>query len=342
MDDDLFLRLCLLKMSGLGLSKASILLKKPQEGFDFLEAHPNKDQIRVAAEQEFSQARKLNVQIISQINPNYPTAFTLLKDPPSVLYCAGDLSKTNNYFGIIGTRRATHYGKEMGALFGQELAAQGFVIVSGLAHGIDTSAHQGALKGGTTVAILGSGLANIYPKENQDLARTIAQKGAVISEFPLHTPPHAYNFPRRNRLVSALSQGLLLVEAPLKSGAMGTMELGRALGRKLFALPGRADIETFRGNHALIKQKVAELVEKPEEIVEAFGDKISSSSPCALPSCSPEEAQLLAVFPQEEVTLDWLTVQGGITAAALNTLLMRLLLKGLVKEYPNKRYRKKN
>lgn len=339
MDDELFLLLCLLNIKGLGQTQARQLF---QDGgiTQFLSQNPLSTEAKRLAEQELCLARKLNVLLLSLSSPAYPKPFKELSDPPLLLYVAGDITRLERCIGVIGTRQATHYGKEMAERFGEQLAEQGWAVISGLARGIDTSAHRGALKRGVTAAILGSGLANLYPKENQDLAHKIAQEGVLISEFALRTPPHPYHFPKRNRLVSCLSQALVLIEAPLKSGAMGTMELGQKQGRQLFALPGRADIETFKGNHALIKLGRAQLVETPDEVSEAMGYS-GVQRVVATPVCSKEEAQLLAFFPAEEVSFDRLALDTSMNPSALNAALMRLLLKGLIKEYPNKQYRKR-
>lgn len=341
MNSKILLTLCLLNIKGLGPVRVKRLLQQSEEAGVFLKNHPERDQAQALADKELEWAKRLNVTLISYDDPTYPSAFKELDDAPLLLYMAGDLKGLSNCLGIIGTRQATTYGREMATRFGEVLAEQGVSIVSGLARGIDTCAHQGALKTGKTIAILGSGLANIYPAENKELARKIAASGgALISEFPLGAPPHAYHFPRRNRLVSALSQGLLLVEAPLKSGAMGTMEIARNQNRPLFALPGRADLENFRGNHALIKKGWARLVEEPLEIIEALGLESKPTSytqpPASRSHCTAEELHLLSFFPSGEISFDTLSALTQLPPALLNKLVMSLILKGIIKECPGK------
>jgi len=344
MNEKILLILCLLNIKGLGPVRIKRLLAQGEDATAFLKKHSEGDRAQFLAEKEYQLASRLNITLISYDDPAYPDSFKELADPPLLLYRAGNPTGLVPSLGIIGTRQATSYGREMAAQFGEVIAQQGVYIVSGLARGIDTCAHQGALKGGKTIALLGSGLANIYPAENKDLARKIAANGgALISEFPLSAPPHAYHFPRRNRLVSALSQGILLVEAPLKSGAMGTMEIARSHNRPLFALPGRADLENFKGNHSLIKKGWARLVEEPVELLEALGlvtpVNIQKSSKVSDPLCTPEELHLLKAFPPEEASFDRLSALTQFPPPLLSKLLMSLILKGFIKEYPGKKFR---
>jgi len=186
-----------------------------------------------------------------------------------VLYINGNKAALNkSLFAIVGTRNPTAYGISMAQDFSYNLSLLGIVIVSGLARGIDTAAHKGALKKGQTVAVLGSGLLNIYPRENTHLAERIAEKnGAVVSEFPLHMAPRRENFPRRNRIVSGLSKGVLVVEAAARSGALITAHLALEQNREVFALAGRADSLVSKGAHLLIKEG-AKLVDSIDDILE--------------------------------------------------------------------------
>lgn len=340
MDEEVFLILSLLNIRGLGPIKITKLIQNEGEAEFFLARCPSRDQAKKAAEKEIQLAHKLNVKLIPFTSELYPSKLLELKDFPPLLYIAGHLDKDSQGVAIIGTRQATPYGLEMGERFGAYLAEEGYAVISGLARGIDTSAHRGALKTGKTIAIVGSGLANLYPSENKELARRIAQNGALISELPLHNPPNAYNFPRRNRLVSALAEALVLIEAPLKSGAMGTMTLGKEMNRPLFALPGRADSENYRGSHALIKSCAARLVESPKDVILALGGTPKAKIAAQRSTPTDEEARFLSFFSSEDISLDALAERTALPPHTLNVVLMRLLMKGHIKELPGKRYRK--
>lgn len=211
-----------------------------------------------------------HVKLIPFTSASYPKKLLEVEDYPPLIYLKGEWKPQDAHnIAIIGTRDPTPYGQKMAESFGCDLASLGFTIISGLARGIDTTAHRGALKKGRTIAVIGSGLAHIYPPENSDLAQEIAQQGAIISEFSMQTPPEKQHFPMRNRIVSGLSQGVLLIEAPLKSGAMITMDFAKRHRRRRYAIPGRVDIESFRGNHFLIKEGV-QLVECAFDIANSF------------------------------------------------------------------------
>ncbi len=284
-------------------------------------------------------------QIIPYTSAVFPKRLLDLTDHPVILYVQGELRKEDQQcLAIVGTRQPSIYGIEMAEKIANDLASQGLTIVSGLARGVDTAAHRGALKRGRTLAVIGSGLADIYPKENSQLAREIANHGALISEFPMDTPPDRQNFPQRNRIVSGMTMGTLLIEAPLRSGAMITMERGLAQGRKLFALPGRADSEQFQGNHSLIKNGQAYLVENAKDIMGHFEQlNIFSAVPTpvfAKPILEKEELNLFAALPTGEFAIDQLQHMTKLPVPKLSVLLMSLVLKKAVKEYPGKIYKK--
>lgn len=291
-------------------------------------------------------ARRSNVELIPYTDPRYPEMLLQAADHPALLYVKGDLiAAGRKSIAVVGTRNASIYGLEMAGKISRDLNAMGFTVISGLARGIDTAAHRGALVGnGKTVAVIGSGLRCIYPRENERLADEIARHGCLMSEFPMMTPPNKQNFPQRNRIVSGLSLGTLLVEAPLKSGAMITMERAFVQNRKLFALPGRADIDGFRGNHNLIKSGKAVLVEKAEDIVSHFEDL----SLAALPQRSEnqhffldeQERRLLDSMPTEEISVDNLALLMNFPIYQVNTILMGLVLKKAIREFPGKIYKK--
>lgn len=277
----------------------------------------------------------------------YPKGLLELNDYPVLLYVKGELKPQDvNSIAVIGTRQASIYGKEMAEMLSRDLVHQGFCIVSGLARGIDTHAHQAALNAsGRTIAVIGSGLADIYPQENEILAKTIATNGALISEFPMATPPDRQNFPQRNRLVATMTRGTLLIEAPEKSGAMITVSRALAHKRPVFAIPGRADSEAFRGNHSLIKTGQAQLVENANDIASTFTDLFKPMRLGAAVTkneipLEPEEKSLLQSMPAEELSIDELIDRTKLPVMKLNVLLMSLILKRMIKEYPGKVFKK--
>lgn len=284
------------------------------------------------------------VSLIPYWDDAYPRSLSQQGDAPALLYCKGAFhARDTQGVGIVGTRNPSIYGKEMAEQIGRNLASSGVTVISGLARGVDTAAHLGALQTGRTIAVIGSGLARLYPTENQGLAERIERNGVVISEYPMLTPPDRQNFPQRNRIVSALSRGVLLIEAPEKSGAMITMEKALHQGKSLFALPGRVDWGSFAGNHKLIKSGQAKLCESAADILESF-DSLFAMPPqpptlTTKRNLSPEEAQLLQELGLVEHTFDEIAQLTDLPVAKLNVLLMGLVLKKNIKEYPGKIYR---
>lgn len=287
---------------------------------------------------------KFNFQIVPFTSPKYPKRLLELHDHPIILYVKGEIKNFDQHsIAIVGTRQASLYGKDMASKIAQDLASSGITVVSGLARGIDTEAHLGALKTGRTLAVIGSGLANIYPHENVALAERIAANGALISEFPPETPPDRQNFPQRNRIVSGMTMGTLLIEAPLKSGAMITMQRAKEQGRKLFALPGRVDNENYHGNHHLIKNGDADLIENAGDILNSFNGLFTyqSAPPTKpMPHLEETEKQLLSLLPKEELSIDDIIKLSNLPVAKLNILLMSLVLKKVIREYPGKIYKR--
>lgn len=301
-------------------------------------------------QQNLELVEQSNVQLIPFTSSSYPKALLSIADPPALLYVKGNLlPKDCQSLAIVGTRQASLYGKEMAENIAQELASNGFTVLSGLARGIDTAAHQGALKTGRTIAVIGSGLSLIYPSENQNLANSIAEQGALISEFPMQTPPDRQNFPQRNRIVSGMAMGTLLIEAPLKSGAMITMNKAYQYRRKLFALPGRADNENFHGNHSLIKSGKAQLVENAQDIFTHFQDFFSFATHSYDTKenfqelnlgLDKEELTLFQQMPIEEIAIDDLYTLTSLPIQNIHRILMGLVLKKKIKEFPGKIYKK--
>ncbi|MDD5116795.1 MAG: DNA-processing protein DprA [Candidatus Omnitrophica bacterium] len=220
-------------------------------------------------EDDLALAKKAGIRIVTLFDRDYPRLLKEIPGAPIVLYVSGDIGAADNpSIGIVGSRRASFYGLNNAERFAAELSARGITVVSGMARGVDTYAHRGALKAkGRTVAVMGSGFSHIYPPENAGLAKRISENGAVISEFPMKTKPLAQNFPRRNRLISGLSLGVLVAEAARNSGALITADFALEQGREVFALPGRIDSNGSTGPNSLLKQG-AKLVTCCEDILE--------------------------------------------------------------------------
>ena len=297
-------------------------------------------------ERELEGIERLGLKIITLADADYPRPLRDLPAPPPVLYLLGDYREQDELaIAIVGTRRCTPYGRMVAEQLAKGLGELGMTIVSGLALGIDTAAHRGALAaGGRTLAVLGSGFAYIYPQENVRLLREIAASGGVLSEFPLRTQPERWNFPRRNRIISGLARGVVVVEAPERSGALITARLALEQGREVFALPGRITDETSRGTNRLLREG-AKLVEDVEDIIEEFPDlrallEERGAQPRERPELSPLEERLLQFLEWEPLHFDEILERSGLSPTELSHGLLQLQLKDLIKEFPGKRYAK--
>ncbi len=294
---------------------------------------------------DLAAAKKLGVNIITLFDRDYPQNLKEIPGAPLVLYVLGKIALEDNLsFGIVGSRRASFYGLINAEKFASGLSGQGVTIVSGMARGVDTYAHRGALKAqGRTIAVMGSGFNHIYPPENAGLAKKIALSGAVISEFPMDTKPLAQNFPRRNRLISGLSLGVLITEAAKNSGAMITADFALEQGRDVFALPGRIDALESMGTNALIKQG-AKLVTCCEDILEELNlgiTKIRKTDNLLIKqkiSCLQDEGLLYDYIKQQPIAIDDLVNKTSLTSSQISTLILRLQLKKLIKELPGKQF----
>ncbi len=230
-----------------------------------------------ALDQELELITKENIDCLDIFDQDYPSLLKEIENPPIVLYLKGDRKVLGKFlFAIVGSRKPTSYGISIAGDFSDKLSKKGIVIVSGLARGIDTIAHQEAIKTGGTIAVLGSGLLNIYPRENKNLACEIASSGAVVSEYPLLTSPSRENFPRRNRIVSGMSKGVLVVEATSRSGALITAHSACEQNREVFAIPGSINSPLSKGTHILIKEG-AKLVDCLDDILEELGVAVSDT-----------------------------------------------------------------
>ena len=274
----------------------------------------------------------------------YPAALLNIEDPPLMLYMLGahvNRGQTAtkiiaNSLAIVGSRNPTPQGESNARQFAKAFAEAGVCVVSGLALGIDGAAHDGALLGGgQTIAVVGTGLDRVYPKKHLALAHRIAQKGMLISEFPLGTPPLTANFPRRNRIISGLTRGTLVVEAALKSGSLITARLAAEQGKEVFAIPGSIHSPQSRGCHALIKQG-AKLVELAQDVLEELNLLPAglSASPDSTDAAPLQESPLLAALGFDTVSLDELQARTGLDTPRLQAQLLELELEGRVARLP--------
>ena len=291
---------------------------------------------------EFKACRKLGLGLISIDDPQYPVNLKNIPGSPIVLYVKGKLEEADRLgLAIVGSRRASYYGLNIAQKFAAELSAQGLTIVSGMARGIDTAAHKGALKAnGRTIAVIGSGFNYIYPEENIELAEEISKNGAVISEFSVDMPPKRENFPRRNRIISGLCMGTLVVEAARNSGAIITADFALEQGREVFALPGKVDTMSAYGTNELIKQG-AKLVTCVDDILEEFGMSARFNSKIKMPAqeeiCS-KESVLYKLITADPIDMDELAEKSNLSIPCLSELLLEMRLKKQVRQLPGKLY----
>ncbi|KUG21604.1 rossmann fold nucleotide-binding protein smf [hydrocarbon metagenome] len=303
---------------------------------------------KVKAELELLDKNKIN--IITCHDELYPPRLMNIYDRPPLMYVRGDLNRDDINIAIVGSRMASSYGKYTTERISRELALKGLTIVSGMARGIDSTAHRGAIAAhGRTIAILGSGLDIIYPPENKKLFDDIIQNGAVISEFPLGTPPRSANFPTRNRIISGMCCGVVIVEAGEKSGSLITAKLALEQGREVFAVPGSIDSAGSRGTNKLIKQG-AILIESVDDILEEIIPQIEITIPLKSPhvSCSEKVNQecheILTGFDQKifdsiskgRIHIDDIISTTGLPSAGILSVLTNMELRGIVEQHPGK------
>lgn len=301
---------------------------------------------RQRARAELEQLGRRNVSLLTPNCAAFPGALRTIPDCPVLLYCCGTLDWLDHpAVAIIGARTATDYGRRIATGFAAELSALGITIVSGAAYGVDAAAHRGALaSGGGTVAVLGCGIDVVYPRAHVDLFRDIAGSGLLLSEYPIGTKPEGFRFPARNRIISGLVQGVVVVEATERSGSLITARLALDQGREVFAVPGRIDSLKSAGTHRLIQQG-AHLVHTVSDILEGLSWNTGATHVGTKPGVSGDE---LAVTAQEQQLLDSLDTypldiealirQTGLAIVELHSLLLQLELKGLVRQLPGQQY----
>ncbi|MDD5005163.1 MAG: DNA-processing protein DprA [Candidatus Omnitrophica bacterium] len=354
-------------LGSISISRLLNAFDKPQEVFD---ASPEKlsgvegitarkiSEIKKARksvnlERELKLAKDSGINIITILDDNYPENLKNIYDPPAVLYVKGEfLDCDYNSVGVVGSRRASFYGLSTASRLSAELSGLGLTIVSGLARGIDTASHKGALSAnGRTIAVLGSGLLKMYPPENEKLAEEISKNGAVISEFSLETPPLARNFPRRNRIISGLCLGIVIVEAARNSGALITADSALQQGREVFAVPGKMDSFTSVGTHNLIKQG-AKLISNSQDIMEElviklkqFSETKEDKSVAAKDNTKKQNAILdkeadsvYKILSQEPQHIDEIINLTNMNVSQISSILMKLQLTNMAKELPGKNF----
>ena len=297
-------------------------------------------------EREICRARDAGVRIVSFASSDYPPRLRTIADPPPCLYSSGEICAVDdNAVAIVGTRSASDYGRKLAREIAGGLASLGFTVISGMARGIDAMAHDAALtSGGRTIAVLGSGVDIAYPPEHDKLYQRIQAHGAVISELPMGSRPLAFNFPARNRLISGLSMGVVVVEATEKSGSLITAASALDQGREIFAVPGQAGASRSRGPHQLIRQG-AKLVESVEDIIEEIAPQLSrrgqsqSQTPRRLPPDAGADVRAIFDLLQDRALhIDDLVQNSGMAASRVSQILLELELQGFLRQLPGSRY----
>lgn len=309
-------------------------------------------------DRELDRAEEEGLELVTIEDADYPKDLREIFSPPVVLYTKGAgkgfFSGAVAHVAIIGTRKATPYGLSMATSIAEDLTKAGVVVVSGLARGCDSAAHRGALKAtGETIAVLGCGIDKVYPKENEGLYKEIAERGLLVSEFPLGTPPLAQNFPIRNRIVSGLSTGVLVIEAPFKSGAMMTARMALEAGREVMAMPGQAGGKTTGGTNRLIKDG-ATLIENAGDVLEALSltpgvnielpfneEKASPTGKNLANNLGSNEKNIIDILDAGPLHIDNITQESKLPAHKVSSILLTLELDGIVDQLPGKVFFKK-
>lgn len=295
---------------------------------------------------ELKQIERYAVSVVTYRDSEYPRNLLAIYDPPPVLYIRGKLEAGDDRaVAIVGSRMATRHGRTFTERLARDLAVQGVTVVSGMARGIDSAAHRGALLGrGRTVAVLGCGVDVTYPAESRGLMREIVSHGAVISEFPMGTKPHASNFPRRNRVISGLAAGVVVVEATRQSGALITVNYALEQGREVFAVPGNVSFPSSQGTSRLLKEG-AKLVERVEDVLEEILPQWRSPSQTAgtgndrpRAALNDEERLIYSLLGEEPVHIDRLITETHWDAGRVSRVLLNLELAGMISQLAGKQF----
>jgi DNA processing protein len=322
----------LMKIEGLKKEVAQRIIKK-----EFV-SNPN---------EELRQTEKCNARIITYKEPSYPELLKQISSPPMLLYVKGkDLPVKQTLIGIVGSRNPTHYGLRSSEKIALGLARRNIGVVSGLAKGIDSAAHEGCLRGkGFTVAVIGTGINIVYPSGNRKLFDQISESGTIISEFPVNTPPEPKNFPIRNRIISGLCKGIVVVEATKRSGSLITASFALEQNREVFAVPGSIDSPQSIGTHFLIKQG-ARLIEKPDDILEEFGfysdgnrdTNVLLNNASILSDMDESEKKVYEVLGDYPIHIDEIVRTVSMDTGVVSGILMKMELRGIVKQIVGKMF----
>ncbi|MBL7107976.1 MAG: DNA-protecting protein DprA [Candidatus Cloacimonetes bacterium] len=348
----------LVSISGLGSGKIQRLLKifqSPNKIFrstkfelsdlSFLSENVIKEIVENSdnefVENQLQMLGKHNVRLISILDEEYPDLLKFIYAPPIFLYIKGKiLPKDNNAIAIVGTRKASNYGKLSTQKIASEIAKSGFTIISGLAYGIDGCAHNAALNaGGRTIAVFGTGLETVYPSSHRNLAERIVQNGALISEFPMGTKIETWNFPTRNRIISGMSKGTLVIEGGKKSGALLTAKMALDQNREVFAIPGNINSKNSEGPNYLIKLG-AKIVTKASDILEEYQVQMQVDTEKITPKMNKNEEKIYKLLQQNEknLNLDKMVEISNFSPAQLSVMLFNMEMKGIVKRGAQNQY----
>ncbi len=346
-------RLMLFNMSGISpanyrklLDKYGALANIKQEEIDRL--FDKKKLLHKDLDNELKQVKKEGVKVLTLEDEEYPASLKYISDPPYILYFKGTLKKEDSIsIGVVGCRNPTVYGKLCTEKFTTKLLQRGFTVISGLARGVDTVCHNTAVKlKQRNIAVMGSGFSRLYPKENRQLAEEIAACGAVVSEFSMFTEPDRFNFPRRNRIISGMSLGTLVVEAGEASGALITARYALEQCREVFALPGNITSELSRGTNALIKQG-AKLVTCIEDVIEELKDalpeeflNVTGQAELGNVVFTDIENRVFVALGSEPMHIDEITSKTLLASKTLASVLISLEIKGFIKQFQGKMFAK--
>src|SRR5882724_2207920 len=299
------------------------------------------------AEKEIIRAEKAAVKIVPFTDSSYPARLRMIPDPPPLLYLKGEIRREDEKaVAVVGSRSTSDYGRRVARDLCRGLASLGFTVVSGMARGIDGTAHETSLNaGGRTIAVLSSGVDRVYPAEHDKLYRRISENGGVISEFPMGTRPLAFNFPARNRVISGLSLGVVVVEATEKSGSLITAALALEQGREVFAVPGEVGASRSRGAHRLIRQG-AKLVETVDDIMEEIAPQLLARSGKAVSAprrtlpqnLGVEFQKIFALFEERPLQIDEIIESSGYSPSRVSEILLELELQEYIRQLPGKKY----
>jgi DNA processing protein len=302
-------------------------------------------------DRELTTLQQTKVEVRTILDSSYPARLRMIPDPPPLLYVSGTLTEEDELaMAIVGARLATPAGRVLTEELANNLAAAGFTVVSGLARGVDAAAHRGALAAaGRTIAVLGCGIDRTYPVEHERLRRDIEERGAILSELALGAPPHSAHFPRRNRIISGLSVGVVVTEAAINSGSLITARLAAEQGREVFAVPGFVKIETSRGTNALLKEG-ATLIERAQDVIEAVEPQLDVSLRARLSQIRSkgksgdrfgnEEQLVYDALSCDPLTVDHLVEETGLSVPSVMAALLSLELVQRVRQLPGQQYLK--